>query len=680
MDRDSVVDTAPGAPQNPMAAWSAIAIDAAALADPEWECSGPWVQRMPLLCWLISMVRPRHVAVVGEDARPAFLAMREAIGALGLPSTMFGASDRGEADDFGDQRLHEGALGCAALHHLDPSEAQNLLVGTPVDLLVLDRAAAAFGGDRAPELWRTTLTGRAVLLLGAATAETRCWAAALAGFPGMVVGGAHVTLLDESVAQPASMLHAIMKEPDALAEVRLCLERLGKGLAASHAARDSQATAARLEIALAETAVRGDAARAELVTARQEILRLEAKLRAEEAASKRFRNETAATRAQLAVTEAASAAQSSRLADTAAQLASILNSTSWRLTQPLRLALSRTPGLALLLRRSVRLAWRIVRFPVAQHRRVEQPEPAPGPVPSEAISVPALMTPPAPEPNLGTSESLERRVAVLESRLDLERDRIDWALGVGEGVTAMIDAYHSYRQTSEYYTAFDEANPLVSICVATMDRADVLMERCINSIRAQSYRNLQVVVVGDNCTDDTPRRLAALNDARIQFVNLLERGPYPYPGFDRWCVAGSNAMNHALSLCEGRFVTHLDDDDAMVPHRIETLVAAAMEARADFLWHPIWYERENGTWDRHGNGRLELTHVTTGSIFYHIYFARFPWDVYSYRLREPGDWNRLRKIKLLRPRLYHVDEPLLYHYREQSQRRFVARSGERFLE
>src|SRR5205085_1189814 len=149
---------------------------------------------------------------------------------------------------------------------------------------------------------------------------------------------------------------------------------------------------------------------------------------------------------------------------------------------------------------------------------------------------------------------------------------------------------------------------------------------------------------------DTMQRLAALGDSRIQFVNLPERGPYPRPGTDRWCVAGTNAGNLALSLCEGQFITHLDDDDRMVPHRIETLVAAARRDRADFLWHSFWYEHRGGTWTRVGKEPLEHGQVTSGSIFYHRYFARLPWDVHAYRMEEPGDWNRIRKIRLLRPR------------------------------
>jgi hypothetical protein len=48
-------------------------------------------------------------------------------------------------------------------------------------------------------------------------------------------------------------------------------------------------------------------------------------------------------------------------------------------------------------------------------------------------------------------------------------------------------------------------------------------------------------------------------------------------------------------------------------------------------------------------------------------------------MNEPGDWNRLRKIKLLRPRLRFVDLPLIYHCVEQAQPEFHPREGERFL-
>ena len=97
-------------------------------------------------------------------------------------------------------------------------------------------------------------------------------------------------------------------------------------------------------------------------------------------------------------------------------------------------------------------------------------------------------------------------------------------------------------------------------------------------------------MVGDHCTDDTEYQIAKLRDDRITFVNLPERGPYPPAGQDRWRVAGTYAANEAIRLSQGAFLTHLDDDDIFVPDRLEVLVQAAQQDRADFLWHPFWSE------------------------------------------------------------------------------------------
>jgi hypothetical protein len=399
--------------------------------------------------------------------------------------------------------------------------------------------------------------------------------------------------------------------------------------------------------------------------------------------------------------EARATAEHADIVGARARVNTVFGSTSWR-----RMCLRAAPSrpLARLLRRMIKLFWWTVTFQLpARYRLWRQvrtravteidrlAEPSPVPVfASAAMLESAFGRIKTLERRVGTLESaaasaleridtMERAAEALRSLVEMERDRLDWALGALEGMTAKIDAYHAYRETDAYRAAFATMEPLVSICVATMDRADLLLGRCIPSLLAQTYRNIQIVIVGDNCTDDTERRVAAVEDRRVQFLNLSERGPYPRPGTDRWYVAGSNAMNRALSLCEGQFVTHIDDDDAMVPGRIEILVSAAMQAKADFLWHPLWYQNFDGTWRRVGNGRLELSQVGTGSIFYHRYFARFPWDVRAYRLGEPGDWNRLRKIKMLRPRLHYVDEPLAYHHAEQHAP-FAPREGERFLE
>jgi glycosyltransferase involved in cell wall biosynthesis len=213
-----------------------------------------------------------------------------------------------------------------------------------------------------------------------------------------------------------------------------------------------------------------------------------------------------------------------------------------------------------------------------------------------------------------------------------------------------------------------------------MNRAQLLVERALSSLLEQTYRNLQIVVVGDHCTDDTAEQIARLRDPRITFVNLERRGPYPPPGFDRWMSAGAMPGNRSLELAEGDFITHLDEDDTFDPRRIEILVDTIRKCRADLVFHSFWWQELSGEWTLRGNGRFEMAETGTGMVLYHRYLARVPWDVFCYRLGEPGDWNLLRKLKMMRVRTAFVPEPLTRHYHFPQREPFVPEPGEDFLE
>ena len=51
-----------------------------------------------------------------------------------------------------------------------------------------------------------------------------------------------------------------------------------------------------------------------------------------------------------------------------------------------------------------------------------------------------------------------------------------------------------------------------------------------------------------------------------------------------------------------------------------------------------------------------------------------------YRFNEPGDWNRLRKFKMMRARTEFVAIPLTRYYRLPARGPFVAEEEEEFLE
>lgn len=252
--------------------------------------------------------------------------------------------------------------------------------------------------------------------------------------------------------------------------------------------------------------------------------------------------------------------------------------------------------------------------------------------------------------------------------IDGLRDELDILKAKLEVPSDLFDRFYLDRNTEGYLRAFTKEEPLVTVCIATYNRGKLLVERSVASVLNQTYRNIELIVIGDCCTDDTVQRVSTITDPRLRFINLPERGSYPQNPLHRWCVAGTIPMNHALSIARGDFITHLDDDDEFVRDRIEKLVKFIQREKADLVWHPFLHERQNGRWALKKAEEFMGGQVTTSSIFYHRWFTVLPWDLEAYRYQEPGDWNRLRKFRYLGATVARYNEPLLKHYCERNQK------------
>ncbi len=90
----------------------------------------------------------------------------------------------------------------------------------------------------------------------------------------------------------------------------------------------------------------------------------------------------------------------------------------------------------------------------------------------------------------------------------------------------------------------------------------VLLERALESVVSQTYKNLEIIVVDDGSTDDTQKFMQKF---------IVEHPSVKYLKHD--VSKGANAArNYAIKEAKGYFVTGLDDDDEMLPIAIESLV------------------------------------------------------------------------------------------------------------
>lgn len=201
------------------------------------------------------------------------------------------------------------------------------------------------------------------------------------------------------------------------------------------------------------------------------------------------------------------------------------------------------------------------------------------------------------------------------------------------------------RSSPEYERSWDDERPLVSVRIATYDRTEALVDVAIESVLRQTYDNIEIVVVNDGPNAATRAAIESLGEPRIRFVELPKRGSYPVDAHLRWMVAGSPAMNEAARLARGDWIAPLDDDDEFVADHIEKLVALARSERAELAYGALIQRDVFEGVDRViYSDPPRIGAFSFQSTLYMANLRFFEYDVESWRVGEPGDWNLARRM------------------------------------
>jgi glycosyltransferase involved in cell wall biosynthesis len=104
--------------------------------------------------------------------------------------------------------------------------------------------------------------------------------------------------------------------------------------------------------------------------------------------------------------------------------------------------------------------------------------------------------------------------------------------------------------------------PTVSVVVPT-HRRGALVVRAVHSVLAQTWTDLEVIVVQDGVDTATTAALAAVDDRRLRTIHL----PEPQ--------GGSGARNAGVSAARAEWIAFLDDDDEWQPEKLAVQLDAA---------------------------------------------------------------------------------------------------------
>lgn len=109
---------------------------------------------------------------------------------------------------------------------------------------------------------------------------------------------------------------------------------------------------------------------------------------------------------------------------------------------------------------------------------------------------------------------------------------------------------------------------LVSVIIPVYDRMDYLPE-CLDSVRKQSYQDLEIILIDDGSTDGTVELCEqyAQEDPRIVFIAADHEGV-------------SAARNRGLDIAKGSYILFADSDDVLHPLLAETLLKCLADTGA----------------------------------------------------------------------------------------------------
>lgn len=107
--------------------------------------------------------------------------------------------------------------------------------------------------------------------------------------------------------------------------------------------------------------------------------------------------------------------------------------------------------------------------------------------------------------------------------------------------------------------------PLVTVIIPVYN-VEQYLNKCIESVRGQTYKNLEIILIDDGSPDRCPQICDeyAEIDNRIRVIHKKNGGQ-------------GSARNRALDICSGEYIAFLDSDD----YWDENYVVSLMEEFAD---------------------------------------------------------------------------------------------------
>lgn len=165
----------------------------------------------------------------------------------------------------------------------------------------------------------------------------------------------------------------------------------------------------------------------------------------------------------------------------------------------------------------------------------------------------------------------------------------------------------------------NKEHPLISVIVPIY-KVEKYLSKCIESIIAQEYSNIEIILVDDGSPDNCGKICDdyAIKDNRVKVIHKENGGL-------------SSARNAGIDIAQGEYIGFVDSDDTIEPYMYEKLYNAIYHDKTKLAVCAVNYIYENGEILRKKSVGKDMTFD-----FYHAMI-----EMNSHRIFDMGAWSKL---------------------------------------
>jgi glycosyltransferase involved in cell wall biosynthesis len=119
-------------------------------------------------------------------------------------------------------------------------------------------------------------------------------------------------------------------------------------------------------------------------------------------------------------------------------------------------------------------------------------------------------------------------------------------------------------------------NAMITVLMPVYN-AEKYVAEAVQSILDQTYKNFELLIINDGCTDDSMQIISKFSDPRIRIEQNDEN------------VGLIATLNKGIDMVKTKYLARMDADDVSIPHRLETQLAV-MEADQELGACSCWFD------------------------------------------------------------------------------------------